>query len=235
MAIHSKWHTSEQGFVNTSRWWHVTRPLHFGVVFVVLILSASLAWHFWTPNHMTQEEDSLLIQALPGPFRIRPDSPGAPDIPHQDKRIYDEITSHKGQTLAPSSLEIRPQPEEPVNLSSSESSDKNDEKNVSVSSLEEENLGDSFENKRFAVMLDPLSSEGDNKEVQLSVPETSQPSEQETPSARPLPLRKLFALDTPIIDPGTPPSTASSDLSQKKGIRSRAPLPKKKPAQSRKI
>ena len=206
MVPHSKWRTPESLFIDKPKWWHVNRPLHFALVFMALIVSITLTWYFWAPDSL-REENIPLIKAKPGPIRVRPDSPGAPEIPHQDKRIYDELTSQKAPSTV---ITLRPQSEEPLDLPDpiSPSPDgKTQEEGVPVALLQEDLRG--FENQS----LERIESEQKNpfernlpptpklpkKEVRLRVPKVKKPLKNKIPKVPPLPLRKLFALKTPSI------------------------------------
>jgi hypothetical protein len=110
-VIHSQWQT-HQSVLEKPKWYHFARPIHFAFVLGILIVTLTSIWYFWTPT-VTKQEDIPIIRPAPGPIRLRPDNPGAPDIPHQDKLIYDELT---GKYEAEDETSIREEIEEPLDI-----------------------------------------------------------------------------------------------------------------------
>lgn len=60
------------------------------VLFLGLIGGAFLWKKSYQPKGHTVEIP--LIQAPPGPHKVKPDGSGAPEVPHQDKTIYDKMS-----------------------------------------------------------------------------------------------------------------------------------------------
>ena len=187
---HSKWQT-EQEFLENPKWWHVTRPTHFGVAVAILIASITLVWYFWTPEAI-KDEDIPIIKVQPGPTRIRPDNPGAPEIAHQDKLIYDELTSKKDRD---DTVTVRAQPEEPMDIEPPKEEVISAEgDNFPIANLDSSQVETSgvVEEPRFEIVVAPKKPE---KEVSIAVPEIEKETAHKEPVLKSLPLKKLFALN----------------------------------------
>lgn len=113
---YSKWQP-ENKLPSSVRVWHMSTPLQFLIALALLVVVVFFVWFLFSPktNSFTDSQNIPVIQAPPGPARIRPDSPGAPEIPYQDKKIYQEFTHQDdaAQSIEPS---LHEQPEEPLVL-----------------------------------------------------------------------------------------------------------------------
>lgn len=192
--MHSQWQR-DQVILEKPKWWHFSRPIHFGLALAALIISVSLAWYFWTPD-VIKEEDIPVIQAPPGPMRIKPDDPGGAEIPHQDKLIYDEFisTPQDNQTI-----KVRPDSEAPLELPKTDGNEQGLRPDGSfidstpISGLE---TSTEFEqNSPFEIVVAPKNPE---TVINLPVPEISNRAKGKSQKLRPLPPRKLYALKKPM-------------------------------------
>lgn len=102
--------TPEEG--NGGRWFR--KFLSGAVGVAALVAFAGLLLHAYSEGRSSATGGaSVLIKADPGPFKVKPESPGGRATPDRDKRIYDRIQS------APTGEPVErllPLPEAPVSL-----------------------------------------------------------------------------------------------------------------------
>lgn len=80
------------------QWSDRPSPMRFIVAISGLILIAAISWFAYRWASSTSGEPPTISPEL-GPFKVRPEHPGGIVIPHQDKLIYDRISSNSPQTV----------------------------------------------------------------------------------------------------------------------------------------
>ena len=92
------------------RW--IGKLLSGTVGIVALVASAGLMMYAYSEGRSAAGgRATLLIKAEPGPFKVKPESPGGRAIPDRDKRIYDRIqAAPKGEPVE----RLLPSPEAPL-------------------------------------------------------------------------------------------------------------------------
>lgn len=92
-------------------WWS-SRPAIIAVGAIVAILAGLILYYALKDGSSAGHVNEVpVIEAIEGADRVRPDSPGGYEVPHQDKQIYEALTSEKSTPKAEQLLEA---PEEPI-------------------------------------------------------------------------------------------------------------------------
>jgi hypothetical protein len=85
-------------------------PFKFLVAIMGLVVLAGVFWFAYRWVSQPSSDAPGLIQAEPGPFKVKPENPGGASIPHQDKLIYGRITPGTEQPVE----RLLPPPEQPT-------------------------------------------------------------------------------------------------------------------------
>lgn len=182
--IHSQWQTN-QSVLEKPKWYHFAKPFHFGLALGIIIISFTSVWYFWTPR-VAKDEDIPIIRSAPGPIRLRPDNPGAPDIPHQDKLIYDELT---GKYETEDETSIREEAEEPLDIKP-ENKEEEKEDTYPIADLKKETAEilesepKSFKNEKDSGVRVIVSQNNPEKQVNISLQKKDSPIASNPPSQR---------------------------------------------------
>ena len=81
--------SSEEG---SEEWIERPSPFKFIIALLGLSLMMSIIWFGYRWLSQPSTDAPLLLQAEPGPFKVKPDNPGGAAIPYQDKLIYGRIS-----------------------------------------------------------------------------------------------------------------------------------------------
>lgn len=97
------------------KWWQMESPSSFALAFLGIAVVVGGGWYFFS----SEDQDSLkpvpLIQAAPGPSKIRPENAGQTNVPHQDKLVYNRLNSNENSHNVENNVEhLLPPPEIPV-------------------------------------------------------------------------------------------------------------------------
>jgi hypothetical protein len=85
-------------------------PFKFVIAITGLVVLAGIFWFAYRWVSQPNSDAPALIQAEPGPFKVKPENPGGASIPHQDKLIYGRITPGTEQPVE----RLLPPPEQPT-------------------------------------------------------------------------------------------------------------------------
>lgn len=81
----------------------------------------ALAWYaYHSGSATTDPAQAELVQADPTPYKEVPKDPGGWQAPHRDKTIY-EVIDNNGKPASPTAERLTPAPEEPMDVTTSES------------------------------------------------------------------------------------------------------------------
>ncbi|MCX7338571.1 MAG: SPOR domain-containing protein [Alphaproteobacteria bacterium] len=69
-------------------WSERSSPLKFVLTISGLVVFASIAWFSYRWASQPSTDSIPLIQAEQGPFKVKPESPGGTNVPHQDMLVY---------------------------------------------------------------------------------------------------------------------------------------------------
>lgn len=86
----SSWNKDPKRPAGGAYWLSASEPQHYALIIVLLAALVGSIWYYfhYEPDYTQPKSSRPLIQAEPGPYRIRPENYGKVDIQHQDKQIY---------------------------------------------------------------------------------------------------------------------------------------------------
>lgn len=85
--------SSDEG---SEEWVERPSPFKFIIALLGLTLMVSIIWFGYRWLSQPTLDGPPLIQAEPGPFKVKPENPGGASIPYQDKLIYGRISPEAG-------------------------------------------------------------------------------------------------------------------------------------------
>ena len=100
----------EESSDDSEEWVERPSPFKFIVALIGLTVMVAILWFGYRWLSQPNAEGPVLIEAEPGPFKVKPENPGGAEIPYQDKLIYGRITPG---TEAPVER-LLPPPEQPM-------------------------------------------------------------------------------------------------------------------------
>ncbi|RZI45215.1 SPOR domain-containing protein [Candidatus Finniella inopinata] len=105
------WQDDQEEVTDDSEEW-VERPSPFKFIIALMGLTVmvSILWFGYRWLSQPSPDGPVLIEAEPGPFKVKPENPGGSEIPYQDKLIYGRISPG---TEAPVER-LLPPPEQPM-------------------------------------------------------------------------------------------------------------------------
>ena len=100
----------EETTEEAGEWIERPSPFKFIVALIGLTVMVSILWFGYRWLSQPNAEGPVLIEAEPGPFKVKPENPGGVEIPYQDKLIYGRISPGTETPVE----RLLPPPEQPM-------------------------------------------------------------------------------------------------------------------------
>jgi len=100
----------EESSDDSEEWVERPSPFKFIVALIGLTVMVAILWFGYRWLSQPNAEGPVLIEAEPGPFKVKPENPGGAEIPYQDKLIYGRITPGTETQVE----RLLPPPEQPM-------------------------------------------------------------------------------------------------------------------------